>query len=411
MAKVYHSEIYGLRETKYDWLNKHNIKNVKWNKLEPNSEFYLFIPQDQRMLKSYQAFTKITEVFPINSVGIATSRDGFVIDIDEKALRRKMEMFINKSVPDHLLKETYKLKENKNWKLSDKRNIISKTIDREKYFTKILYRPFDQRNIFYNNDVVERSRYETMRHMINENVAIITERIIREGNYRHTFVTTCIEDKHSIDILGSANIFPLYLYPETDKKDLFSQHESGEKKPNIKHELFAELKKNFKKAVTPEEIFYYIYAVLYSNTYRKKYAEFLKIDFPRVPFTKDYKLFIQLGKLGQQLADLHLLKSKELDKTISKFPIDGNNKVEKPKYANEKVWINKEQYFDGIKEEVWQYQIGGYQVCQKWLKDRKKRTLTLDEIKTYCKIVTSLSKTIDLQNEIDKYFEEVEKTV
>ncbi len=175
--------------------------------------------------------------------------------------------------------------------------------------------------------------------------------------------------------------------------------------------MFEELKKNFKKEVTPEEIFYYIYAVLYSNTYRTKYSEFLKIDFPRVPFTKDYKLFIQIGKLGKQLADLHLLKSKDLDKTISKFQGKGNNKVEKPKYETEKVWINKEQYFDGIKEEVWQYQIGGYQVCEKWLKDRKERTLTLDEIKTYCKIVTSLSKTIDLQNEIDKYFEEVEKTV
>ena len=114
--------------------------------------------------------------------------------------------------------------------------------------------------------------------------------------------------------------FSLYIYPETDKKDLFSEHETGEKKPNIKPELFEELKKNYKKEVTPEEIFYYIYSVLYSNTYRTKYAEFLKIDFPRVPFTKDYKLFIQLGKLGKQLADLHLLKSKDLDKTISKFP-------------------------------------------------------------------------------------------
>ncbi|MCF8265685.1 MAG: hypothetical protein K9I71_11880 [Ignavibacteriales bacterium] len=175
-------------------------------------------------------------------------------------------------------------------------------------------------------------------------------------------------------------------------------------------------KKRITKDVTPEEIFYYIYAVLFSNIYRIKYAEFLKIDFPRVPFTRDYKLFIQLGKLGQQLADLHLLKSKDLDKSISKFPIDGANKLEKPRFDsaqrdNGKVWINKEQYFDGIKEAVWQYQIGGYQVCEKWLKDRKDRTLTLDEIKTYCKIVTSLSKTIDLQNEIDKYFEEVEKTV
>ncbi|HRQ55125.1 MAG TPA: hypothetical protein PL018_12765, partial [Ignavibacteriaceae bacterium] len=217
--------------------------------------------------------------------------------------------------------------------------------------------------------------------------------------------------------------------------------------PNISREVIDVLSKSYQrdfqnpldkkkeKGFGSKEIFYYIYAVLYSNTYRNKYAEFLKIDFPRIPFTIDYKLFIQLGKLGEQLADLHLLKSKELDKTISKFPIDGSNRVEKPIFRHSepvsesskvtkrgmlkqvqhdkmgKVWINKEQYFDGIKEQVWQYQIGGYQVCEKWLKDRKDRTLTLDEIKTYCKIVTALSITIELQNEIDKIFNKVIKTV
>jgi predicted helicase len=257
-------------------------------------------------------------------------------------------------------------------------------------------------------------RGEVMQHMLEENVGLITRRqMLGSKPCNYVFISDKIISDGIIrsDNKGGESIFPLYLYPETNKKDLFNEHETGEKKPNIKPELFEELKKNFKKEVTPEEIFYYIYAVLYSNIYRTKYAEFLKIDFPRVPFTKDYKLFIQLAKLGKQLADLHLLKSNELEKTISKFPIEGNNKVEKPRFDNGKVWINKEQYFDGVKEEVWQYQIGGYQVCDKWLKDRKDRTLTLDEIKTYCKIVTALSKTIDLQKEIDKYFEEVEKTV
>ena len=183
------------------------------------------------------------------------------------------------------------------------------------------------------------------------------------------------------------------------------------RKPNIKPELFEELRKNYKKKVTPKAIFYYIYAVLYSNIYRTKYSEFLKIDFPRVPFTKNYNLFIQICKLGKQLADLHLLKSKVLDKTISKFPIVGSCKVEKPKYENDKIWINKMQFFDGVKEDVWQYQIGGYQVCEKWLKDRKGKTLIVEEIQTYCHIVTALSKTIELQNEIDKYYENVEKSV
>lgn len=261
--------------------------------------------------------------------------------------------------------------------------------------------------------MVDWGRQEVMRHILEPNISLC---FMRQVSTSESY-TQVLLSEHMVDnrtFFSSKGIIqqaPLYIYPETDKKDLFSEHVSGEKKPNINPELFEELKKSFKKEVTPEEIFYYIYAILHSNIYRTKYAEFLNIDFPRVPFTKEYKLFIQLGKLGKQLADLHLLKSKDLEKTISKFPIDGNKKVEKPKYENEKVWINKEQYFDGIKENVWQYQIGGYQVCEKWLKDRKERTLTLDEIKTYCKIVTSLSKTIDLQNELDKYFENVEKTV
>lgn len=209
---------------------------------------------------------------------------------------------------------------------------------------------------------------------------------------------------------GGELLFPLYLYQKTDKTDLFSDHESGEKKPNIKPELFEELKTKYKKEITPEEIFYYIYAILYSNTYRTKYAEFLRIDFPRIPFTSNYKLFIILGKLGKQLADLHLLKSDGLNKPISKFLGKGDNKVtQRPKYEDEKVFINGSQYFNHVKEEVWSYQIGGYQVCDKWLKDRKDRELSLDEIETYCKIVTALSKTIDLQKEIDENYEGVEK--
>src|SRR5690606_35038334 len=138
----------------------------------------------------------------------------------------------------------------------------------------------------------------------------------------------------------------------------------------------------------------------------------LKIDFPRIPFTSNYKLFIKLGKLGKQLADLHLLKADELNKPIAKFSGKGDNKVtQRPKYEDERVYISSTKYFTNVKEEVWKYQIGGYQVCDKWLKDRKDRELSLEEIKTDCKIVTALSQTLKLQIEIDKHYNDVEKTV
>ena len=416
---VFHQEIYGLREAKYDWLNKHNIKNVKWKRIIPHPDFYLFIPTDNKLANHYYSFEKINEIFPVNSVGIVTARDNFVIDFDKKKLERRIEDFRNLKIDDEIIKQTYDLNENQSWKIKEQREKLKKDFDWKDSITKILYRPFDERWILYHDEMIERSRKEVMHHMLKENVGLILSRQLDKSGILPAFITYQIIDAHSITSAVSISyLFPLYLYYEQKQKKsnpfmqmMIFEPESKyySKQPNIKQELFEELSKSFKKEVTPEEIFYYIYAVLYSNIYRTKYAEFLKIDFPRIPFTKNYKLFIQLGKLGKQLADLHLLKSSELEKTILKFPIEGNVKVEKPRFDNGKIWINKKQFFDGVRKEVWQYKIGGYQVCEKWLKDRKDIILTLDDFKTYSKIVMALSKTIDLQKQIDKYFKVLNK--
>jgi len=420
--QVNHQEIFGLREEKYNWLNKHSIKNVKWEKHSPHPEFYLFIPTDNKLANHYYSFYKITEIFPVNSVGIVTARDNFVIDFEKKKLEQRIKQFIDPKNDDEILKQTYGLNENQSWKIKEQREKLRKDLDWKDSITKILYRPFDERWILYHDEMIERSRKEIMRHLLKENIALCVGRqfsVIGSESYDIVFVSNYIID-FNLYRRGGELVFPLYLYPEKkgEKKSTLVQMMMFEpevkyetRQPNINPGLFEELKKDYKKGVKPEEIFYYIYAVFYSNTYRTKYAEFLKMDFPRVPFTKNYKLFIQLGKLGKKLADLHLLKSKDLDKTKINFSPKGSDKIEKLKYEDEKIWINKEQFFNGVKEEVWQYQIGGYQVCEKWLKDRKERTLTLEEIQTYCKIVTALSKTIELQNEIDKYYESVEKTV
>ena len=190
-----------------------------------------------------------------------------------------------------------------------------------------------------------------------------------------------------------------------------SKAEFEAKNPNLSPALTSALAEAFKKTPSPEQIFFYIYAVLYSNTYRTKYAEFLKIDFPRIPFTKDYKLFSKMSEFGKRLVDLHLIKSAEFDSPTAKFQGKGDNKVQKLKYDEERnrVYFNQDQYFERIPKEVWEYQIGGYQVCDKWLKDRKGRTLSLNDIKHYCKITTSLQKTIKLQKAIDEIYPEIEK--
>jgi len=436
--QIYHQEIFGLREAKYDWLDKHDIKNVKWKKIFPRPKFHLFIPTDNKLANHYYSFFKITEIFPVNSVGIVTARDNFVIDFERQVLERRIRDFINAKIDDEILKRSYSLTENQSWKIKEQREKLRKDLDWNDSITKILYRPFDERWILNHDDMIERSRKDVMQHMLEENIALVTSRQTN-SDFRHVIVTQSITDFNvtgTAGSYGSGYIFPLYIYrkpkaapkkktasltqllmfePEVEYEAIFS---------NVSLEVRKLLERNFKKpflnpldtdieceGVGSKNIFYYIYAVLYSNIYRTKYAEFLKIDFPRIPFTKDYKLFIQLGKLGKQLADLHLLHSDDLRKVIPKFPFTERKKVDKIIYEDGKVWINNEQYFDGVKENVWKYQIGGYQVCEKWLKDRKERTLTFEEIQTYLKIVTALSKTIKLQKEIDKHFKRVEETV
>jgi len=197
---------------------------------------------------------------------------------------------------------------------------------------------------------------------------------------------------------------------------VFEPAKSYGKIPNISPIIFDKLEAAFGKKPSPEDILYYIYGIFYSNIYRETYTEFLKIDFPRVPFTSEYKLFKGMSKLGAQLAKLHLLKSATLNKPIAKYQGSGeNDRVEFVKYQpapkgnTGRIYINNEKYFDGITEEVWNYYIGGYQVCYKWLKDRKGRVLSLEEVETYCKIVTALSHTIKSQKQIDEIYPEVEK--
>jgi predicted helicase len=295
-------------------------------------------------------------------------------------------------------------KDARDWKVElAKKDLLSSGLDKKK-IVPILYRPFDIRYTYYtgkSRGFLCMPRPEVMRHMIpGHNLALITSRLTKGETFKHAQVTCNIVEVICMSPKTSNNgfVFPLYLYPDSDKKDLFSYKKEEEKQPNINHEK-----------PKPEEIFYYIYAVLYSSTYRTKYAEFLRSDFPRVLFTKDYKLFDKMGKYGEMLIDLHLLKSNELDQPITKFQGKGDNKVAKVTYGEERVRINKDQYFDGITEEIWKYQIGGYQVCDKWLKDRKGRILSLDDIRHYCRVVTAIKNTIEIQKEIDDLYPEIEK--
>lgn len=420
-SAVFHTEKYGLREEKYSWLDKHEIAKTKWAKLTPNKPFYMFVPTNDELNKIFTSWPQITDIFKLSVTGVQTSRDEFVVDYEKAALKRRIDMFANiKGLTDGEIIATFKLKDTRGWKLKEKRQILAKDESRDSYYTDIQYRPFDKRKIYYTGNMVDWPRYEVMQHMLKENIGICVGRqwaAIGSDIWDIAYVADKIVD---INLFrrGGGLLFPLYSFTGKSNSKKTSHNvmmlfepsaEYNMKKANLEPKFVAKLAKAYWKAPKPEQIFNYIYAVLYSNTYRTKYAEFLKSDFPRVPFTADYKLFAKLSELGEQLTELHLLKSKTLNKPIVKFEGKGDNRVGKLVYEKSKLYINETQYFSSLSENIYEYQIGGYQVCHKWLKDRKGRILTLEEIQTYCKITTSLHETITVQKVIDKLYDKIEK--
>ena len=414
---VYHSEIWGLRGKKNDWLSKNDITKVKKKKLSPKSEFYLFIPRDERFLEAYEKNPKITDIFPLNSVGIVTARDKLTINWSKEEVWSTVLNF--SKMDSELARITYNLgKDTRDWKVElAQKDLIDSGLDKNKIVS-ILYRPFDIRYTYYTGKSRGfhcMPRAEVMRNMLSDNISICFMRQVSiDENYTHFLVSEhMIDNRTFLSSRGIIQQAPLYIYHK-DKRDLFGNSKTmGKKLPNINPKIFIVLSENYKQEPTIEDVFYYVYAISYSNAYRTKYSEFLKIDFPRIPFTKNYSLFIKMAKYGQQLVDMHLLKSKELDPPVAKFQGKGDNKIEKLIY-NEKekrLYFNQNQYFEGITEEIWLYQIGGYQVCSKWLKDRKGRTLSLRDIKHFCRVSTALKRTIEIQREIDRLYPKIEQRV
>ncbi len=423
---VHHAELWGEREGKYKWLEKFDVEKTKWKKLNPNSPMYFFVPKNEEGREEYEKYWKITNIFPLNSTGIVTARDGFVIDFDKEELKRRMMMFRNLDLPDGIIAQTFGLKDTRGWKMSDVRKKLSQDKNWEQPFQKILYRLFDVRWTYYSQKMIDWPRPDIMPHMLQPNLALLTSRMTKGESFAHAFVTDTISEVILLSPKTSNNsfVFPLYIHPsaETHPSNLFEQKATG-KQTNISEDFLKELKQRLKSIPKPEHIFVYIYAILYAPNYRKRYSEFLKSDFPRIPIPSDKKLFDSLAKLGQELIDLHLLKSKKLEKPIGKFDASaalpstllragstggsGEAKVEVRKYDEKKkaVRINDRQAFVGIAPEIWNYHIGGYQVLDKWLKDRKGRVLSSEDIRHYCRVVTALTETIKVQKEIDEVIE------
>ena len=411
---VFHSDLWGLRVDKYAFLLRNDFQTSKHTELHPSSPFYFFVPKKETHRQLYEQFPLLSRLFSVSVNGIVTARDRFVIDFTDTTIRNRIMQFRNLALDDQIIRQTFSLKDTRGWKLSKARKYLAEDPNWNTYFTSILYRPFDQRRIYYTPLMVDWGRQEVMRHLFQQNVCLISpKRLETKIPWSHIFVSDKMIDHVTVSLKTVDYCFPLYLFPDTDKRDLFSWHESRERVSNLDPQLVKDLTFVYKKQPKPQEMLHYIYAVLYSNAYRRKYAEFLKTDFPRVPFTKDYKLFNKLAEKGEELVGLHLLKSTKLSKPIAKCEGSGNLRVDKVTYDQIKarIHINPEKWFDGISPEVWEYQIGGYHVSEKWLKDRKGRELSSEEVAHYARVVTAIAETISIQKSLDDLFAEVETSL
>ena len=410
---VYHADLYGLRQEKYDWLDNNEFLKENYLSVKPQTPYYFFRKHDTETIKKYLNWKKINEIFPLNGVGMTTARDKFVIDFDKFKLENRIRLFKNSKFDDEELHDFFQINRKKGWNIRKAWNMLQKFNDSElkTFIYPVSYRPFDNRYIFWHDSVVWRTVKRVMRHMLEDNIGLITARSNKSSDMDHFFISNMMMETKCGERTTQSAIFPLYIYPDEKNIDLFN-HTQTKKVPNITPLIFEKLSECYNKKPTPEEIIYYIYGIFYSNIYRETYAEFLKIDFPRVPFTSNYDLFIEMGKLGKELAALHLLKSSELGSPIAKYQGSGDNdRIEKVIYKEDeqRIYINKEKYFEGVTLEVWNYHIGGYQVLRKYLKDRKDRMM--NDAPRYCRIVTALYKTIEIQKQIDKIYPEIEKNL
>jgi predicted helicase len=504
LGKVFHYDLFGKRDSKYDFLLGNNLKNISFLELPNKAPNYFMVQKDFKVQDKYDLGFSIVQLFKTNSLGIQTHRDSLSIDSSKKILEVRIKDFFDSNIEDEIIINKYSLKENREWKLTNQRNgsFDSNSI------VKIDYRPFDTRYIYFDRMIVDRLRNNVSKHIVSrDNLCLIVPRQC-VSDWRYLFISKNVIESNltgTAGRFGSGNFFPLYLYPESSKSNLFSskpkknkeelaiqlklaeanhkqredffnktvvpffekienptenditlfeEHRTSyenvvatleyakeqlqdlekpqtkteptetQRKPNLNTKIIAEIAKNLsleftnekenkKGTFAPIDILDYIYAVLHSPTYREKYKEFLKIDFPRVPYPKNEKTFWELVKLGKEIREIHLLESNKVEDYITTYPIVGDDaittkiakkdwKLFDTKKQLGRIWINETQYFDNIPLVAWEFYIGGYQPAQKWLKDRKTRKLSFEDILHYQKIIVALSETDRIMKEIDK---------
>jgi predicted helicase len=460
-ATVHHTDLWGVREGKYEALLSSDLTSSNWGEIFPKDPSFFFVPWSWDAEEEYKAGRRLSQLFPLNQNAIKTDRDELFLDFERGALEARINSFYSPVALSPQFRAKYRVEDSSSYDLLTRR---SKTKFDASNAHLSLYRPFDVRWLYYDPSLTSRPAWDVMQHMVNgQNHALVTTRQTKD--VWGVLATAGLSGHKSVAAYDINSLFPLYLYPVVPEKsdDTKTEVPSAPKgkgsqltmgnvspwpegtdgrRPNLSPDVVKDLEQrigltfvsdgpgDLTKTFGPEDVFHYIYAVLHSPTYRQRYAEFLKIDFPRIPLTTDAGLFRELVGKGADLTAFHLMESPALIQPITSYPVTGDNLVEPghPRYLapgelepgtgkpleKGRVYISKDdaktgkrgQYVEGVPKDVWEFQVGGYQVCDKWLKDRRGRVLTNADITHYEKVVVALKETIRLMAEVDQVIEE-----
>ncbi|MBP3228887.1 MAG: N-6 DNA methylase [Bacteroidaceae bacterium] len=399
LGQVFHADLYGLREYKYEVLQNSALADIHFEEVAPKAPMYFFVPKDFALEEEYNKGFAVNELFPLCLLGPNSHRDDFAVCFSQDEAQQHIDDFKNPAISNEEIKSRYGLKDTRDWQVDAAR----KRIPANASPTKCLYRPFDFRYMLYGDYAFDYHRPQLNDNLLVDNVALIVTKQGRKGT--SAFVASVPLGQHKIaDSYDGSYAMPLYVLPSDEGQSMLEG--TGQSLvPNFNSEVVQRIEKGLGEKAEPQELFDYIYAVLHSPAYRARYKEFLKIDFPRIPYPADAPLYHRLAALGKRLRELHTGTAAEAPAADgTTFPVAGSNTVEAVSYddARARVYINTEQYFGGVSPDVWQHYIGGYQPAQKWLKDRRARTLSFDDIRHYQHLLHALAATRQAMREIDE---------
>jgi predicted helicase len=370
-GQVFYADLWGRQNDKYNYLTSHDVTTTKWISIQPDAPFYFFFERDlPDLADEYRTWSSAADILVVGSMGVVTGQDNRAYAFDETTLCNRFGGSVDVT-----------------------------------NFKSAAYRPFDKRKIAYDASVVTRRREDVMQHLFRHNLALVTFRHTRRPTPMRVFAARHVVDARLLSSESNCYAFPLYRYtdqPDANGQMVLDMSGGVGREPNLNARLLPALASQYEMDVTPEEVFYYLYGVLNAPGYQQEFEALLQVDFPRIPFTADYEAFCQMAERGQRLIQLHLLEAPDLqgmaNLTVG-YPVAGDDQVERgyPQYnpTEGRVHINPTQYFEGITQAMWDYKVGSYNPLEKWLKDRRGRTLSADDRRHYETFATAISKVVE----------------